>query len=865
MAPKQTNLFEADNPPELPETDMKGGSSASEQNGHKIVIIDGHALAFRSYYAIRELRNSRGQSTNAIFGFLRSLLKILQEEGKNDATIITFDAPAKTFRHEQFEDYKGGRPDAPEDLPGQINTIRQIIDLMGLYRTEVAGLEADDLIGTIATGCERLGYSVEIVTSDRDAYQLISENICVRGLDKRDRFGPKEVLEKYGVSVEQWIDYRALTGDASDNIPGAKGIGPKSAQKLLESYGSLDYIFEHLDEVEPKRFADKVRNSLEDVKFSKMLSKIVTDAPLAIEPKNWAVREMERDELYKLLNDLELNSIIRDLGLGGSQATAHEYQTISSKEMFFGGALGFVLSDENSPMSAELKGLASAQKGTVANIETEWAHTTLSSESELNAADAKALAVYARKQGLDCVPGDDPLLMAYVLDPNNATAESATRRYGTPEWTKDAAGRAVATNELLMTLRPKLTGKLKDLYEQIEKPMQHVLADMEVCGVEIDSELLAKQSGELSEQLGSLEQKVRAIAENDDLNLNSRDQLAELLFDKLELKAGKRTSTGKRSTGVQVLEGLRDQHEVVEMILDYRELAKLKNTYLDPLPALVNPDTGRLHTTFKQNIVATGRLSSVNPNLQNIPIRTELGRKIRKAFTARKNAKLLVADYSQIELRILAHRSGEETLLEAFREGQDIHTRTAAEIYDSTLEDVNADMRRTAKIINFGVLYGMSAHRLTRELTIAYEDAKFFIEAYFANYPKVQGYIDETLDFARANGYVETLLGRRRYIPDINSKNRNMREYAERTAYNMPIQGTSADIMKLAMMNLAPKLSEMDACITLQVHDELIIEAPTDKTSEVSKLIQETMEAAYSLDVPLVAEVGVGDNWLDAK
>ena len=861
----QSNLFETEAQADTPKSAKPSKQNDAKQNGHKIVIIDGHALAFRSYYAIRELRNSRGKSTNAIFGFLRSLLKILQEEGKNDATVITFDAPAKTFRHEQFEDYKGGRPDAPEDLPGQINDIRNIIDLMGLYRTEVAGLEADDLIGTIAKRCEALGYSVEIVTSDRDAYQLISENICVRGLDKRDRFGPQEVLEKYGVSVEQWIDYRALTGDSSDNIPGAKGIGPKSAQKLLSSYGSLDYIFEHLDEVEPKRFADKIAASLEDVKFSKMLSKIVTDADIAIEPKNWAVREMERDELYKVLNELELNSIIRDLGLGGSVATQHEYQSISSKDMFFGGALGFVLSDENSPMSAELTSLASAQKGTVANIEEEWVQQTLSGESELHAADAKALVVYARKQGLDCTPGDDPLLMAYVLDPNNATAESATRRYGTPEWTKDAAGRAVATNELLMTLRPKLEGQLKDLYERIEKPMQQVLVDMEVCGVEIDSELLAKQSQELSEQLETLQQKVREIAGNDDLNLNSRDQLAELLFDKLELKSGKRTSTGKRSTGVQVLEGLRDQHEVVGMILEYRELAKLKNTYLDPLPALVNPDTGRLHTTFKQNIVATGRLSSVNPNLQNIPIRTELGRKIRRAFTAKTGSKLLVADYSQIELRILAHRSGEETLLEAFQKGQDIHTRTAAEIYDATLEDVDANMRRTAKIINFGVLYGMSAHRLTRELSIPYEDAKYFIEAYFANYPKVQSYIDETLDFARKEGYVETLLGRRRYIPDINSKNRNMREYAERTAYNMPIQGTSADIMKLAMMGLAPKLSQHSACITLQVHDELIIEAPADATEDVSKVIQETMEAAYELDVPLVAEVGVGDNWLEAK
>jgi len=837
-----------------------------EVNGNKVIIIDGHALAFRSYYAIRELSNSKGISTNAIFGFMRSLLRILKEEGEHDATIVTFDAPAKTFRHEQYEDYKAGRSPTPEDLPGQIDTIRKIIDLMGLYRTEVAGLEADDLFGTIATRCAERGYHVEIVTGDRDAYQLVSERICVRGLDKKDRFGPKEVYEKYGVTVEQWVDYRSLTGDSSDNIPGAKGIGPVSAKKLLQAYGSLDYILEHLDEVEPKKFADKVLASRENVVFSRQLSRIVTDADIVIDPKDWSKRDMDEDELRELLSDLELNSVMRELGLkaGVSEGREHDYSQISSADSFFGGALGFVLSSAN-PMQAELSQLAVAQAGTVAPVGGDWRETVLRTEEVLNACDAKALSVYARKQDLEVEPGDDPLLMGYVLDPNTSSPEALARRYDTPDWGESAMTRAVVTAELLKILPLKFTPELRKLYEEIEKPLQQVLADMEYCGVEIDVARLKKQSDAFAEKLEALENKVRAIAENDALNLNSRDQVAELLFDKLELQAGKKTSTGKRSTSVQALEPLRDEHEVVGLILDYRELSKLKNTYLDPLPALVNPDTGRIHTTFNQTVTATGRLSSANPNLQNIPVRTDIGREIRRAFIAGKGEKLLVADYSQIELRILAHVSGEEALIETFREGLDIHSRTAAQIYDTDMKKVEPTMRRVAKIINFGVLYGMSAHRLTRELSIDYAEASAFIDAYFERYPKVQSYIDSTLEFARKNGYVETLLGRRRYIPDINAKNRNAREYAERTAYNMPIQGTQADIVKIAMLHLAPKLKAHDARITLQVHDELIIEAPEAKTDEVAALIQTTMEGAYSLDVPIVAEVGVGSNWLEAK
>lgn len=831
------------------------------RNGHKVVIIDGHALAYRSYYAIRQLSTSSGRSVNAVYGFLRSLLRILREEGEHDSTVVTFDAPARTFRHEQYEAYKANRAPTPDDLPEQIATIKQLVDLLGLYRIEVPGLEADDLIGTIAARCQERGYSVEIVTSDRDAYQLVNEHVCVRGLEKTDRFGPQEVFEKYGVTVEQWTDYRALTGDPSDNIPGAKGIGPVGARRLLQRYGSLDWILENLDEVEPKGQAQKIRDSLEEVRFSRELSRIVTDADLEVDPAGWARREIKRPELRELLTELEFGSILRELEL--TEGTS--YRVVPWSDAFF-GAVGFVLSDERA-MQADLADLAVAAAGTVAIAPGEEERRAyLGAVGTVDACDAKALAVWARGRGIPCEPGDDPLIMAYLLDANTSQPDNVARRYGAGEWGQDAASRAAVTAELLRILPARLDGgPLRDLYDTIEKPLQGVLADMEVCGVKVDVPLLLAQSDVLAQQLEGIEERVRSIAGDPEMNINSRDQVAALLYDRLGLQAGKKTATGKRSTAVSVLEGLREEHEVVGLILEYRELSKLKSTYLDPLPRLVNPDTGRVHTTFNQAVVATGRLSSTNPNLQNIPVRTELGRQIRRAFIADEGQKLLVADYSQIELRVLAHIAGEQALLDAFRAGEDIHQRTAAEVHGVALEAVTPQMRRVAKIINFGVLYGMSAHRLTRELGIEYAEAEQFIDTYFTRYPNVRRYIDDTLASCRETGYVETLLGRRRHIPDIASRNRNAREYAERTAYNMPIQGTAADIMKLAMIQLAPRLREEGARLILQVHDELIVEASAKSAERVAGIVKETMEAAYELDVPLVADVGIGDNWLDAK
>jgi DNA polymerase-1 len=840
------------------------GNATNGRNGHKVVIIDGHALAFRSYYAIRNLSTSAGRSVNAVYGFLRSLLRILAEEKDNDATIVAFDAPARTFRHEQFEDYKAGRAPTPDDLPEQIDLIRRVVRLLGLHQLEVPGLEADDIIGTLSTRCSELGYAVEIVTSDRDAYQLVSEHVIVRGLDRNDHFGPADVLAKYGVTVEQWTDYRALTGDSSDNIPGAKGIGPVGARNLLQRYGSLDYILENLDTVEPASAANRIRASLEDVKLSRELSLIVTDADLECDPGAWAQSEMQRDELRKLLLELEFNSILRELGL--TEGVTYES---SGWDPAVRGNLGFVLSDPGASQ-AQLEGLAVAAGETVSVAPDEAAARAyleqLGKEGvAIDAADAKALVVWAACQGVQLEPGDDPLLMAYVLDPSIAQPVTAAQRFGAGEWGKDAASRATVTAELLGSLPEKLSDGIRSVYEEIEKPLQRVLADMEIAGVHVDEKLLNAQSELLSGQLQEIEERVRTIADMPDMNLNSTGQVAELLYDRLGLQAGKKTSTGRRSTAVSVLEGLRDTHEAVDLILTYRELHKLKGTYLDPLPRLINPRTGRIHTTFNQTVAATGRLSSTNPNLQNIPVRTELGRQIRSAFIAEPGHLLLAADYSQIELRVLAHIAQEPALIDAFAAGNDIHSSTAAQVHGVTLTEVTPDMRRVAKIINFGVLYGMSAHRLTRELGISYKEAEQFIGTYFERYPNVRRYIDGTLEECRRTGAVTTLSGRRRLIPEINSSDRMAREYAERTAYNMPIQGTAADIMKIAMLQLAPRLGEFDAQLILQVHDELIIEVPEGRVAEVSRVTRETMENAYQLAVPLVVEVATGQNWRDAK
>ncbi|WP_420596891.1 DNA polymerase I [Deinococcus sp.] len=867
------------------------------------VLIDGHALAFRSYFALPPLTSKSGEPTHAILGFMRQVTRLMKQ--RSNQVIVVFDPPSKTFRHEQFEDYKAGRAETPQDLPVQINRIRAIVDALGLPRLEVKGYEADDVIGTLAKKAEAHGMNAVIVTSDRDAYQLLTDHVKVLSSDFK-LIGPPQVLEKYGVTVEQWVDYRSLTGDASDNIPGAKGIGPKTASKLLQDHGSLDEIIARAQDgtLEPKGAREKILASLDNVYKSRELSCMVTDLPLDIEMATHAGGG-DPAALDALLTELDLGSVRRDIeALRGqvpepepepenlAQAAAQaEWRTPDAGVMW-----GYLLSREDD-LSAELLGAATfdgqvtrtapldlpepepeAPEGLFAEAQPKAKkakapkpipgtvnEAEFVGQRELRAAGAKALATHLQVRGLNAQPGDDPLLVAYLLDPANTAMPAVAQRYLHAPWPAEAAERAALSGQLWELLLPQLDEQRLKLYEDIEKPLARVLARMEVRGVKIDSAYLRGLSAAMGARIETLEAEIHTHAGRE-FSVSSRDQLEAVLYDELQLETGRKTKlTGKRSTAVAALEPLRDEHPIIPALLEYRELSKLQGTYVGPMPNLVNPRTGRLHTTFAQTVAATGRLSSLNPNLQNIPIRSETGREIRKGFVADDGFVLIAADYSQIELRLLADISGDQLMQQAFQTGADIHRRTASQVLGVDENNVSPDQRRAAKTVNFGVLYGMSAHRLSRDLGIKYADASGFIERYFETYPGIRGYIDRTLAFGREHGYVETLYGRRRYVPELTSTNRNVREAGERLAYNMPIQGTAADIIKIAMIDLDGLLLDMGARMLLQVHDELLIEAPIERADEVADLLKATMMGAAKLSVPLNVEVGRGPNWYDTK
>lgn len=820
----------------------------------RVLLVDGHHLAYRTFFALKGLTTSRGEPVQAVYGFAKSLLKALKEDG--DVAIVVFDAKAPSFRHEAYEAYKAGRAPTPEDFPRQLALIKELVDLLGLVRLEVPGFEADDVLATLAKKAEREGYEVRILSADRDLYQLLSPRVHLLH-PEGEVLTPKWLYERYGLTPEQWVDFRALTGDPSDNLPGVPGIGEKTALKLLKEWGSLEEILKNLDRVKPERVREAIRNNLDKLQVSLELSRLRTDLPLEVDFARR--RAPDREGLRAFLERLEFGSLLHEFGLLEAPKEVEEAPWPPPEGAF----LGFLLSRPE-PMWAELLALAGAQEGRVHRAEDPLA--ALKDLKEIRGLLAKDLAVLALREGREVPPGDDPMLLAYLLDPGNTAPEGVARRYG-GEWQEDAALRALLSERLWQALYPRVAEeeKLLWLYEEVERPLAQVLAHMEATGVRLDVAYLEALSQELSFELERLEAEIHRLAGHP-FNLNSRDQLERVLFDELGLPPiGKTEKTGKRSTSAAVLELLREAHPIVGRILEYRELMKLKSTYVDPLPRLVHPKTGRLHTRFNQTATATGRLSSSDPNLQNIPVRTPLGQRIRKAFIAEEGHLLVALDYSQIELRVLAHLSGDENLIRVFQEGKDIHTETAAWMFGVSPEGVDAAMRRAAKTVNFGVLYGMSAHRLSQELSIPYEEAVAFIERYFQSFPKVRAWIAKTLEEGRKKGYVETLFGRRRYVPDLNARVKSVREAAERMAFNMPVQGTAADLMKLAMAKLFPKLKPLGARILLQVHDELVLEAPRERAEEIARLAKETMEGVYPLSVPLEVEVGMGEDWLSAK
>lgn len=779
----------------------------------KLLLIDAYAMIFRAYYAfIRAPRmNSKGENTSAIFGFCITLDDLIKKINPTHLG-VAFDPAGGTFRHEAYEQYKAQRPETPEDIRKAVPVIKQLLEAMNIPILEVPGFEADDVIGTLSRKGEEAGYEVYMATPDKDYGQLVSGHVFMyrpRHTGGFELMGPKEVCDKYGLQYkEQVIDLLGLMGDASDNIPGCKGVGEKTAVALLRQFGSIENMLAHTDEIKGA-LRTKVESQVEEIKFSKFLATIRTDVPIALDESLLAKKEPNIDALTKLYQDLEFNTLLKKLAPSA-------------------------ISNANTPPYREGKGVGSSSKS--------------SKPSDPNQLDLFAVPEeqndqLANDQTANAFDTIENRLCQYLLNP-----EVAFNPNKEPDW--DAL---------------KADADLWNLYNEVELPLVPVLREMEAAGVRIDVPKLKQAETALTEELNALEQRIYTLA-GEPFNINSPRQVGELLFDKLQLDSkAKKSKNGQYSTSEEVLVALKEKHEIVGLILDYRELKKLISTYISTLPGYIAAD-GKIHTTYNQTVTATGRLSSSNPNLQNLPIRSERGRFIREAVIPDEGCLFLSADYSQIELRLMAHFSQDEHMLAAFRSGQDIHAATAAKIYGLPIDQVTKDQRRKAKTANFGIIYGISAFGLAQQLDCSRSEAKQLIDDYFAAFPQVIRYIESQKELARQKGYAETLFGRKRYLPDIHSHNATVRSFAERNAVNAPIQGTAADIIKMAMVSIHRRLKEenLQTQMIMQVHDELNFNVPIAEVNRVREIVVSEMQNAVHLSIPLIAECGVGENWLVA-
>ena len=885
-----------------------------------LVLIDGSSYLYRAFYALPGLTAPSGQPTGAIYGVLMMLHKLIKDERPNLLGIV-FDAPGKTFRHELFPEYKANRARTPEDLIIQIEPLLAAIENLGLPLIRVNGVEADDVIGTLAKEAEQRGMNTLIATSDKDFTQLVSDKITLLDTMKNRLTDRSGVIEKFGLPPEQIIDFLTLSGDASDNIPGVPTVGPKTAVKWLQQYSSLAGVIEHAEEISGK-VGEALRESIPRLNLYQQLATIDCSLELDRTVDDLVIRESKDDELFVQFKNLGLHALIKQFNIEEPITTIRRdtvYQGILTKKEFealldrLSQAEVTAIDTETTSlnyMQAEIVGISVAivsneayyiplmheYDGVPNQLDREYVLQKL--KPWLEDKEAKKIGhnlkydshIFAN-HGIELNGTDfDSMLESYVL---NSTAtrhnlNAVAKRYLNLDTTsyEDVAGKgakqigfnqvsledaihyaaedADVSFQLHQTLHPKLMeiNSLAKLYTDMEAPLLKVLQTIERNGVLIDESMLQKQSDQFAITLKELESKAYSLA-GAEFNLNSPKQLQEILYDKLSLPILKKTPKGQPSTAENVLQRLAADFPIVQTILNYRTTAKLKTTYTDKLPLMVNQDTGRVHTSYHQAVTATGRLSSSDPNLQNIPIRTVEGRRIRQAFIAPKGFQILAADYSQIELRIMAHNSQDPGLLDAFQAGLDIHQATAAEIFAVDLQSVSAEQRRSAKAINFGLIYGMSAFGLTRQLGITRGDAQEYIELYFARYPKVKEYMDAIRNQARESGFVETVFGRRLYLPDIDSRNYQRRQYAERSAINAPMQGTAADIIKKAMIDLEQRLvaESINAKIIMQVHDELVLEVEDSSVGAVSEFVTEAMGKAADLDVALKVDLGVGENW----
>jgi DNA polymerase-1 len=875
-----------------------------DQDGRKrLFLLDGHSLSYRAFFALpTSLATTTGQITNAVYGFTSMLIKLLGEE-RPDYIAVAFDVGRPTVRLEKYAEYKAGRAEAPDEFRQQLGLIVEVLETLRIPIVRTEGHEADDAIATLALRAAEQGIDVVIVTADRDFFQIVRPGITVlfnrKGISDIVRYDEQAVTERFGLPPGKYLEYVALKGDASDNIPGVPGVGEKTASKLVQDYGSVEELLKHTDELKPK-LRESISAAGDQLALNKELATLETDLDLDITPEEAVMGEWDVDAVRRLFTSLEFRTLFERLEeVGRSLKPAVEVAELDlrrvpvkelSKSLSGTSPRGVAVKTEGARISelavspgggqavvAELGASAQAAGFLADPKKPKWVHDVKQLETAVVAAGGEL-------EGATF----DTLLAAYLLDPaaSEYPLDELCRQYlgsdvlGTesegeqPEqeglFAEDdltAAAHAAAIALLAPALEERVDrAGLRDLLDRVELPLAAVLARMQARGVALDVEYLEEMAESVRDRMATLQQQIYDAA-GEEFNLNSPPQLRAILYDKLGLSPGKKTPKGQLSTDASVLEKLRDAHPIVDALLAWRELDKLNSTYLEALPRLVDPETHRVHTTFMQTVAATGRLSSTNPNLQNVPVRGELGRQIRRAFVPGSESQvILVADYSQIELRILAHLSGDEGLTQAFASGTDIHTATAARVFGLPEDHVDPESRRRAKMVNYGLAYGMNAFGLASRLDIAPDEAQEFIDAYFESFPNIREYLDRQVARASAEGFTETLLGRRRYVPELQAANPRVRDLGRRIALNAPIQGSASDVFKLAMIRVDRALrgSELDCHMLLTVHDELVFEVAATEVGEAAALVKGEMEAGEQLSVPLRADLGWGSNWAEA-
>ena len=836
----------------------------------KLFLIDSFGFIFRAYHARARsgappMRTRGGFSTEAVYIF-NNMVRRLVNTYKPHYIAAVFEGEGPTFRDEAFASYKANRTETPPDLLEQIPAIRRVLEAMRIPILESGGFEADDVIGTVARRASEIGCEVMIVSSDKDMLQLVNERVSMLNPMKDDFvYDPIRTEVFMGVKPSQVADLLALKGDSVDNIPGAPGIGEKGAKDIIQKFGSVEEALNRASEVERKMYRESLQNNREQIELSKKLALIDTNAPIDWTLDAMAAQTPDMSALKAIYKEMEFFSLLRELG-PSDDLRSRDYQRLETVEEI---QAYFQTIPENAPLAVALSPatlLEGVQVGLCAEDGVARSmHLDLLQENGLL---NRATVAHDIKAALTVAPHlrEDIMLYAFLLTADSGTAQlqNLAEKYLDRKLESGIDQQADCILALASKLRPGVE-RFRKVYDEIDFPLVNILRNMEQTGIRVATQALGDLSITMDAELQKLSARIYELS-GKQFNINSPQQLGKVLFEDMNLPTPVKAGKGKQiSTAADVLEGLSEEYEIARQVLEYRQIAKLKGTYVDALPQLIRPGTGRVHTTFNQTGAATGRLSSSNPNLQNIPIRTELGRQIRTAFIPRDGWKLIVADYSQIELRLLAHMSRDKVLMDAFRNGEDIHTRTAAEVFGTPPLMVTREMRSNAKAVNFGIVYGQTAFGLAQVLGIDRREADTYIKAYFERYSGVRKFIDATIAHVRKSGVALTLAGRERPIPDMNTRNASARGFAERTAVNTPLQGTAADIIKLAMIRIDRKLERFQAQMLLQVHDELVLEAPPEEVDEVRRMVKLEMESVFPLDVPLLVDTGVGDNWRDAK